>query len=198
MSNITPVNDLTTLKENLFDKLLDLQSLTDLDEKNYTITAPKNEYNALYTFMKSQGLESEYNEYADWKNYLAKQKELCDAADPNILYFIYSIMHAKHELPIEMQNLQLALRSGYNYYFAMMLKARFNFGEVYLPSPHSHFVWKDPNTDILYDASGVYIASFGCLISEDELREKRLFEDLLHNKEDICALEMLGKKHENQ
>ena len=48
-------------------------------------------------------------------------------------------------------------RSGYCYFFALMLKDTFG-GDIIYAAPYSHIVWKLPNYDVYYDIEGEYVS----------------------------------------
>lgn len=64
---------------------------------------------------------------------------------------------------VEWDALRKLYMAGYCYYFAMMLKAAFNRGEVYIAAPYGHVVWRDID-DRYYDIEGEYIGDAEAMI----------------------------------
>lgn len=64
---------------------------------------------------------------------------------------------------VEWDALRNLYMAGYCYYFAMMLKAAFNRGEVYITAPYGHVVWRDID-DRYYDIEGEYIGDAEAMI----------------------------------
>lgn len=64
---------------------------------------------------------------------------------------------------VEWDALRKLYMAGYCYYFAMMLKAAFNRGEVYIAAPYGHVVWRDID-DRYYDIKGEYIGDAEAMI----------------------------------
>ena len=64
---------------------------------------------------------------------------------------------------VEWDALRKLYMAGYCYYFAMMLKAAFNRGEVYITAPYGHVVWRDID-DHYYDIEGEYIGDVEAMI----------------------------------
>lgn len=94
------------------------------------------------------------------------------------------------------ESTRLLFRTGYCYYFAVILKDAFNRGEVCAAYPFSHFVWVDDN-GIPYDIEGVYEGE-----SEDfiPLRYFNLEDYLgfkqLNSSDTVCSRQRLDEIHE--
>lgn len=64
---------------------------------------------------------------------------------------------------VEWDALRNLFMAGYCYYFAMMLKAAFNRGEVYIAAPYGHVVWRDIDNRY-YDIEGEYVGDAEAMI----------------------------------
>lgn len=64
---------------------------------------------------------------------------------------------------VEWDALRNLFMAGYCYYFAMMLKAAFNRGEVYIAAPYGHVVWRDTDNRY-YDIEGEYVGDAEAMI----------------------------------
>lgn len=90
------------------------------------------------------------DKFSEW---LKKIQKVHPKADEEVLRFIYDFS-VKQGYGEAEKVLYQQFISGYCYYFACMLKAAFNRGEVCWAAPYGHIVWVDEN-DIPYDISGV-------------------------------------------
>ena len=70
-----------------------------------------------------------------------------------ILTFIANILYAQG--PNNAEIIRSLYAAGYCYYFALMLKDAFG-GEMCWHKGYSHIVWRDTNTDTVYDIDGVF------------------------------------------
>lgn len=76
--------------------------------------------------------------------------------------------------------LRTQFRSGYCYYFAVMLKTAFRRGDVCWCAPFGHLCWRDID-GIPYDCEGIYTGEAEYLIPEEFLGDA--IKDFLHNGE---------------
>lgn len=90
------------------------------------------------------------DKFSEW---LKKIQKVHPKADEEVLRFIYDFS-VKQGYGEAEKVLYQQFISGYCYYFACMLQAAFNRGEVCWAAPYGHIVWVDEN-DIPYDISGV-------------------------------------------
>ena len=86
------------------------------------------------------------DKFSEW---LKKIQKVHPKADEEVLRFIYDFS-VKQGYGEAEDVLYQQFASGYCYYFACMLKAAFNRGEVCWAAPYGHIVWVDEN-DIPYD-----------------------------------------------
>lgn len=187
------VNTYDELKYALFDKLISLENILKLDDKDYELGDIRKEHNALYDFVKECELIGEYYAYKEnprhphesWADYLSKQQKVHPEADEKVLRFIYDIFHCHGSDSSNLEHLRLTFRAGYCYYFAVILNTAFGMGreDVYLTAPYGHFVWIDPKNKIPYDVEGVYDGECECFIPEHELRKNGMINDFLHVSE---------------
>lgn len=90
---------------------------------------------------------------ADW---ISRQLTGHPQADVNVLQFIQDCIT---RVPGREDAILRLFTNGYCYYFAMMLSWAFERGTLCVPGFKSHIVWldgTDPDTNIAYDAYGVY------------------------------------------
>lgn len=90
------------------------------------------------------------DKFSEW---LKKIQKVHPKADEEVLRFIYDFS-TKQGCGEAEEILYQQFASGYCYYFACMLKAAFNRGEICWAAPFGHIVWVDEN-GIPYDISGV-------------------------------------------
>ena len=90
------------------------------------------------------------DKFPEW---LQKIQRVHPKSDEEVLRFIYDFS-VKHGYGEAEEILYQQFASGYCYYFACMLKAAFNRGEICWAAPFGHIVWVDEN-GIPYDISGV-------------------------------------------
>ena len=90
------------------------------------------------------------DKFPEW---LQKIQRVHPKSDEEVLRFIYDFS-VKQGYGEAEEILYQQFASGYCYYFACMLKAAFNRGEICWAAPFGHIVWVDKN-GIPYDISGV-------------------------------------------
>ena len=90
------------------------------------------------------------DKFSEW---LKKIQKVHPKANEEVLRFIYDFS-VKQGYGEAEEVLYQQFASGYCYYFACMLKAAFNRGEICWGAPFGHIVWVDEN-GIPYDISGV-------------------------------------------
>ena len=90
------------------------------------------------------------DKFSEW---LQKIQRVHPKADEEVLQFIYDFS-VKQGYGETEEVLYQQFANGYCYYFACMLKAAFNRGEICWAAPFGHIVWVDEN-GIPYDISGV-------------------------------------------
>lgn len=90
------------------------------------------------------------DKFPEW---LQKIQRVHPKADEEVLRFIYDFS-TKQGCGEAEEVLYQQFASGYCYYFACMLKAAFNRGEICWAAPFGHIVWVDEN-GTPYDISGV-------------------------------------------
>ena len=114
--------------------------------------------------MYKDNYEQRMEEFVKYKRTLAdefveNQIKAFPDANEKVLYFIIDFYYHSAPLDCNLQdyceNIRRQYRAGYCYYFANMLKAAFNRGEICWASPFSHIVWVDED-DIAYDIEGVH------------------------------------------
>ena len=117
-----------------------------------------------------------------------------DLLSKDVLDFIADIAFKPN---CDAESTRLLFRTGYCYYFAVMLKDAFNRGKVCAAYPISHFVWVDDN-GIPYDIEGIYEGSAEDYIPieffnlEDYLGFKQLKPD-----DPVCSRERLDEIYNN-
>lgn len=92
---------------------------------------------------------------------------------------------------------QHLFRSGYCYYFALILKEAFGRGRVCLAAPYGHIVWEDLD-GTAYDVEGICTTDYEFLIPVEELESG--LEDFMHvpGRNGFCdakQVETLMKKY---
>lgn len=75
-------------------------------------------------------------------------------ADKIVLGFIYDFLYHICDTDKDVELTRVKFRAGYCYYFAVMLKAAFNRGQIVWCAPYWHIAWQDEN-DVVYDIEGV-------------------------------------------
>lgn len=78
----------------------------------------------------------------------------CSKANPEILGFIYDITN-HNPTPEGVEIIESMFCSGYCYHFALILNNLFE-GEIVWHKYFSHILWRETQTQICYDAHGVF------------------------------------------
>lgn len=135
------------------------------------------------------------DKFSEW---LQKIQRVHPKADEEVLQFIYDFS-VKQGYDEAEEVLYQQFISGYCYYFACMLKAAFNRGEVCWAAPYGHIVWVDEN-DIPYDISGVNESETDDYIPEymmgDTILDFKHIAGKVHNTSDQEIAKMVLDWHD--
>ena len=129
--------------------------------------------------------------FYDYHNNKCKFKNLLSK---DVLNFIADIAFKPN---CDAESTRLLFRTGYCYYFAVMLKDAFNRGKVCAAYPISHFVWVDDN-GIPYDIEGIYEGSAEDYIPIEYFNiEDYLGFKQLKDNDSVCSRERLDEIYRN-
>lgn len=109
---------------------------------------------------------TEYTEHQIQK-FVSNEMKHTPGADEDILRFIADILYHCGTGNVETKSIQMLFRSGYCYYFAVMLQDAFPGGTICWAAPFGHIVYQ--YDDIAYDIEGVYSGEADCFIPVDRL-----------------------------
>lgn len=122
-----------------------------LNEDNY-VSTNLNEFVYTGRYFEPSAVKEWIRDMRDTDNHGAEVSEFCNR-------FIKTACG----YGVEWDALRNLYMAGYCYYFAMMLKAAFNRGEVYIAAPYGHVVWRDID-DHYYDIEGEYVGDAEAMI----------------------------------
>lgn len=113
------------------------------------------------------------------------------AFDKTVIQFINNFLNLQTHSSEDIETLRKTFMDGYCYYFAHMLKAAFDDGEVCWCAPYGHFVWVC--NDVAYDIEGVYVSDCLYYIPEKYLGEAILDFKRIPGKEFNASKEDIEK-----
>ena len=135
------------------------------------------------------------DKFPEW---LQKIQRVHPKSDEEVLRFIYDFS-VKQGYGEAEEVLYQQFASGYCYYFACMLKAAFNRGEICWAAPFGHIVWVDEN-GIPYDISGVNESETDDYIPEymmgDTILDFKHIAGRVHNTSDQEIAKMVLDWHD--
>ena len=99
------------------------------------------------------------NEVDEW----LREKREEDNNTKEVFEFINRFIKKSEVAGIEYSSLRSLFMNGYCFYFASMLKAAFERGEIYTTDPFDHVVWRDTDNRY-YDIDGEYIGEAKVMI----------------------------------